>query len=142
MTHPLPSEESLQELEGQLLEDLEAVRRLKLLIKRERSPLLMKLAESKMHSPALIEERIKSGLRPSVEGLTRQAVTEINGSFGIGEVKAQIRMHFPRGFGDVAIRSQLKRLEQEGELVLTSQGMGRAGNQYAKTSRFQPSPLL
>jgi hypothetical protein len=139
MMRTLPSEESLQELEDQLLKDLEAVRQLKVMIKRERSPLLM---DSKMHSPAPSEERIKPGVRPSVEALTRQALTEINGSFGIGEVKAQIRMHFPRGFGDVAIRSQLKRLEQEGELVLTSQGLGRAGNQYAKTSRFQPSPLL
>ena len=139
---PLLSEESLQELEDQLLKDLEAVRHLKDLLKRGRSPLLNSANDPGMHFSPSTGQGGPPERRPSIEKLTRQAVTEMDGSFGIGEVKARIRMHFPRGFGDVAIRSQLKRLEQEGELVLTSQGLGRAGNQYAKTSRFQPSPLL
>lgn len=130
------------ELENQLLQDLEAVRRLKALVERGGSPVLTRLNLVEMHSGISIQENKATHVRPSVEASVRQALTELDGSFGIGEVKARIRMHFPRGFGDVAIRTQLKRLEQEGELVLTSQGLGRAGNQYAKTSRFQPSPLL
>jgi hypothetical protein len=140
--HTSLSIESLVELENQLLQDLEAVRRLKTLVEKGGSPILTRLNLVEMHSGISVQENKATHVRPSVEALVRQALTELDGSFGIGEVKARIRMHFPRGFGDVAIRSQLKRLEQEGELVLTSQGLGRAGNQYAKTSRFQPSPLL
>jgi hypothetical protein len=140
--HTSLSIESLVELENQLLQDLEAVRRLKALVERGGPPVLTRLNVSEMHSAPLVQVNRIPQARPSVEALTRQALTELDGSFGIGEVKARVRMHSPRGFGDVAIRAQLKRLEQEGELVLTSQGLGRAGNQYAKTSRFQPSPLL
>jgi hypothetical protein len=36
----------------------------------------------------------------------------------------------------------LKKMELEGELVITFHGLGRAGSQYAKTSRFQPISLF
>ena len=142
MTHPSRILEALLNLEDGLLADLEAVGQVKARGIDGRAPMIELASALGMHSSVDGPEIKANPGRVSVEALTRQAVTELDGSFGIGEVKAHIRMHSPRGFGDVAIRAQLKRLEQEGELVLTQQGLGRAGNQYAKTLRFKPSPLL
>lgn len=142
--------EALKNLESKLSSDLEAVRRVLALTEHGQTSLNEALSALMTHDgvPA-VSPKAPSQVNPisqapllKAAALTRQAVTDLSGSFGIGDVKARIKMHSQRTFGDVAVRHQLKKMEHEGELVVTFQGLGRAGSQYAKTSRFQPSPLF
>lgn len=141
---------ALKELEAKLSSDLEAVRRILALAAPDQSS-VHEILSSLTSQDQPSENPISSKDQPTqiphenplkVAGLVRQCVTELDGSFGIGDVKSRIKMHSQRTYGDVAIRQQLKKMELEGELVITFQGLGRAGSQYAKTSRFQPSPLF
>gem|GEM_PF-2218943 len=75
-----------------------------------------------------------------VKVAVREVVVALAGSFGIGEVKKQLRAQHYRRFSDGSIRATLQRMEQAGELSLTSQGSGRAGNKYTATINPKPVP--
>ncbi len=142
--------QALKALEAKLSSDLDAVRRILALAAPDQASVREILSSLTFQDP-LSENPMTSKDQPTrnphenplkVAGLVRQCVTELDGSFGIGDVKSWIKMHSQRTYGDVAIRQQLKKMELEGELVITFHGLGRAGSQYAKTSRFQPSSLF
>ena len=69
----------------------------------------------------------------------RQVIDTLNGTFGIGDVKAQLNKQHYQTFGDSTIRSVLQDMQTAGELVLTARGIGRGGNKYSKPAPV-PSP--
>ena len=88
-----------------------------------------------MPEPTFPQQEIRD-----VRVAVKEVVAGLAGSFGIGEVKKQLRVQHYRKFPDGSIRMTLQRMEQAGELSLVSKGSGRAGNKYAATINAQPAP--
>ncbi len=149
--------EALARLEAQLLADFEAVRRIRVLLTGNPesstaagalaallpvagspaappvTPEAPVLAEQAAPAPTYPQKEIKD-----VRVAVREVVAGLTGAFGIGEVKKQLRVQHYRRFADGSIRTTLKSMEQAGDLALTSQGSGRAGNKYTTTTKTQP----
>lgn len=150
--------EALARLETQLLADFEAVRRIRVLLTGEQPTGVALGALAALLPGASAAAGIVAPVQPviarepdpvpthpqqeirDVKVAVREIVAELAGSFGIGEVKKQLRAQHYRKFSDGSIRATLQGMEQAGELSLTSQGSGRAGNKYTTTINPKPAP--
>jgi len=150
--------EALARLEAQLLADFDAVRRIRVLLTGEQPTGAAVSALAALLPGAGAAAGIVAPVQPviarqpdpvptypqleirDVKVAVREVVVALAGSFGIGEVKKQLRAQHYRRFSDGSIRTTLQRMEQAGELSLTSQSSGRAGNKYTATINSKPVP--
>ena len=153
---------ALDELEAGLLADLEAVRRIRSLL-AGRQPLVIPaavLAALLPAGPAAAPVNTAEAAPPppaapapapyvpppphpnfkitDVRVAVRQVIDTLGGSFGISDVKRKLYDGHYREFGDSTLRATLLALQQQGEIALTSKGIGRGGNKYSKAAPAPP----